>query len=83
MFSNDLCCRDITIVRELIFSFHRCRASVADGAHLTEFATELPHFEGLHLQNTTLFGEDTRVIISAYMRVFVFFLEIFLDFFVL
>ncbi|CAM0946371.1 unnamed protein product [Alopecurus aequalis] len=31
------------------------RISVTDGAHLTEFATELPHFEGLHLKNTTLF----------------------------
>ncbi|KAM0868772.1 hypothetical protein ACQ4PT_041113 [Festuca glaucescens] len=31
------------------------QVSVADGAHLTDFATELPHFEGLHLKNTTLF----------------------------
>jgi hypothetical protein len=38
---------------------------VADGAHFTDFANELPHFEGLHLKNPTLFGEDTRVIISA------------------
>ena len=58
----------MTFVLETLSSdifFHPCRVSVADGAHLTEFATELPHFEGLHLKNTNLFGEDTRVIISA------------------
>uniref|UniRef100_A0ACD5V8C4 Uncharacterized protein n=2 Tax=Avena sativa TaxID=4498 RepID=A0ACD5V8C4_AVESA len=58
VFSNDLCCRVIIIIRELIFCFHPCRVSVADGAHLTEFATELPHFEGLLLKNTTLFDAN-------------------------
>ncbi|KAI5013475.1 hypothetical protein ZWY2020_034587 [Hordeum vulgare] len=32
---------------------------------LAEFATELPHFEGLQLKNTPLFANDTRVIIST------------------
>lgn len=32
---------------------------------MAEFATELPHFEGLQLKNTTLFGKDTRVIITT------------------
>jgi len=50
----------------------RTRVSVADGAHLTEFATKFPHFEGLHLQNTALFGEDTRVILYAYSCIFCF-----------
>jgi len=72
MFSNDLFCRYITIIRELRFPFHPCRVSVADGAHLTEFATKFPHFEGLHLQNTALFGEDTRVILYAYSCIFCF-----------
>jgi hypothetical protein len=67
------CCIDIIIIRELIFYFHPCRVSVADGAHLTDFANELPHFEGLHLKNPTLFGEDTRVICCN--RVFVFFVD--------
>ncbi|VAH01837.1 unnamed protein product [Triticum turgidum subsp. durum] len=30
--------------------------SVSDGAYLTDFATELPHFEALQLKNTTFFG---------------------------
>ncbi|XP_044958448.1 DNA mismatch repair protein Mlh1-like [Hordeum vulgare subsp. vulgare] len=45
---------------------------VSDGGHgiwmeliLAEFATELPHFEGMQLKNTPLFANDTRVIIST------------------
>ncbi|KAI4975163.1 hypothetical protein ZWY2020_048770 [Hordeum vulgare] len=40
---------------------------VSDGGHgiwmeliLAEFATELPHFEGMQLKNTPLFANDTR-----------------------
>uniref|UniRef100_A0A0D3F1W2 Methyl-CpG-binding domain-containing protein 9 n=1 Tax=Oryza barthii TaxID=65489 RepID=A0A0D3F1W2_9ORYZ len=31
------------------------QTNAADGAHLTEFAVQLPHFEGLHLKNTALY----------------------------
>ena len=40
---------------------------------MAEFATELPHFEGLQLKNTTLFvGVETRVIISAAREMYFF-----------
>ncbi|KAL5207727.1 hypothetical protein ABZP36_032162 [Zizania latifolia] len=31
------------------------RTNAADGTHLTEFSVQQPHFEGLHLQNATLY----------------------------
>ncbi|KAG8058343.1 hypothetical protein GUJ93_ZPchr0002g26350 [Zizania palustris] len=34
------------------------RTNAADGTHLTKFSVLQPHFEGLHLQNTTLYDEN-------------------------
>jgi hypothetical protein len=43
------------------------RTNAADGAQLNETARQLPHLEGIHLKNTTLYGKEQSNHISAFV----------------